>query len=460
MADNIQFESLGGQIMPFSAEAEQSVLGSVLIDPSSLDTVCSMLKPEHFYLPQHQAIFTAMVDMYAQSKPVDPVTLLEELKQRGVYDESGGKSYLMQLAQVVPVASNVAVYAKTVYDKFISRSLIEASRKTISDVEEGAGDAGTLVDLAEQRIFEIRQGREVDGLKHIKDVLLGETIDRLNKMSDPDIKAQFTGIPTGIADLDRVITGLNKPDLIVLGARPGMGKTSFALNIARHVAVKEKRTVAFFSLEMTRDQIAMRLLSADAYIDSKKLRTGELEGAEWTRLVQAVDVLSASEFYIDETSNITVPEMRAKLRRMRHVDLVIIDYLGLMHSPKHTDNRVLEISEITRGLKIMAKDLNVPIIVCAQLSRASEGQDKRSHKPVLSNLRDSGSIEQDADIVMFLYRENYYSKDNNDPENQADSHEAICIVAKNRHGEVCDVPLYWDDKHTRYTGVSRGTHEA
>lgn len=457
MADNLQFESFGN--VPFSADSEQSVLGAVLINADSLDSVCSLLRPEHFYLPQHKVIFSAMFDMYAHSKPVDAVTLLEELKRRGELDEVGGKAYLMQLAQMVPSSANVMVYARTVYDKFISRSLIDASRRTIGEVEEGASDSSTLVDLAEQRIFEIRQGREVDGLKHIKDVLMGETVDRLNKMSDPDIKAQYTGIPTGIADLDRVITGLNKPDLIVLGARPGMGKTSFALNIARHVAVKEKRTVAFFSLEMTRDQLAMRLLSADAYIDSKKLRTGELEGAEWTRLVQAVEVLSASELYVDETSNITVPEMRAKLRRMKKVDLVIVDYLGLMHSPRHIDNRVLEISEITRGLKIMAKDLNVPIIVCAQLSRASEGQDKKSHRPVLSNLRDSGSIEQDADIVLFLYRDKYYANAADDPENQPDSHEATCIVAKNRHGETCDVPLYWDDKHTRYTGVSRGTYE-
>lgn len=457
MADNIQFDTFSN--MPFSADSEQSVLGAVLINAESLDNVCELLRPEHFYLPQHQVIFAAMYDMYSHSKPVDAVTLLEELKRRGELDEVGGKAYLMQLAQMVPSSANVSVYARTVYDKFVSRSLIEASRKTIGEVEEGASDSSTLVDLAEQRIFEIRQGREVDGLKHIKDVLMGETVDRLNKMSDPDIKAQYTGIPTGIADLDRVITGLNKPDLIILGARPGMGKTSFALNIARHVAVKEKRTVAFFSLEMTRDQLAMRLLSSDAYIDSKKLRTGELESGEWTRLVQAVEVLSASELYVDETSNITVPEMRAKLRRMKKVDLVIVDYLGLMHSPRHMDNRVLEISEITRGLKIMAKDLNVPIIVCAQLSRASEGQDKKSHRPVLSNLRDSGSIEQDADIVLFLYRDRYYANAADDPENQPDSHEAICIVAKNRHGETCDVPLYWDDKHTRYTGVSRGTYE-
>ena len=248
-----------------------------------------------------------------------------------------------------------------------------------------------------------------------------------------------------------MITGLNKSDLIILGARPGMGKTSFALNIARNVA-SSGRTVCFFSLEMTRDQLAQRVLSSEAGIKSEKMRTGELEGDEWTRLAQAGDQLSKTELYFDETSDITVQQMKAKLRRMRKVDLVIIDYLGLMHSAKPTDNRVQEVSEITRSLKIMAKELKVPVIACAQLSRATEAKGK-SHKPALADLRDSGSIEQDADIVLFLYRDTYYDSEKNDDQDMGDPSKAECIVAKNRHGETGTIALHWDGQFTRFTSV-------
>lgn len=249
-----------------------------------------------------------------------------------------------------------------------------------------------------------------------------------------------------------MITGLNKSDLIILGARPGMGKTSFALNIVRNVAVNTGRTVCFFSLEMTRDQLAQRMLSSEAGIKSEKLRTGELDEDEWTRLAQAGDALSKADIYFDETSSITVPEMKAKLRRMKKVDLVVIDYLGLMHSARQIDNRVQEISEITRNLKIMAKELKVPVIACAQLSRGTEAKGK-SHKPALSDLRDSGSIEQDADIVLFLYRDAYYDSEKSGDEDLSDQTKSECIVAKNRHGEIGTIPLHWDGQFTRFTSV-------
>ena len=272
-------------------------------------------------------------------------------------------------------------------------------------------------------------------------------------MNDPETRNDYIGIPTGIGELDRITTGLNKSDLIILGARPGMGKTSFALNIARNVAVNAGKTVCFFSLEMSRDQLAQRMLSSEAAIKSEKLRTGALEPEEWTRLTQAGENLSKAEIYFDETSDITVPQMMAKLRRMKKCDLVVIDYLGLMTSAEKKENRVNEVSDITRSLKKMAKKLKVPVIACAQLSRATETKGK-SHKPMLSDLRDSGSIEQDADIVLFLYREAYYDGEKAADEDRSDNTKSMCIVAKNRHGEAnVDVPLNWDGQHTRFTSV-------
>ena len=271
----------------------------------------------------------------------------------------------------------------------------------------------------------------------------------MTKLTDPETREDYVGIPTGISTLDKVTTGLNKSDLIILGARPGMGKTSLALNIARNVAVNSKKTVCFFSLEMSRDQLAQRMLSNEASIESEKLRTGELSADEWTRLAAAGKNFSDVELYFDETPGITVPEMKAKLRRMRKVDLVIIDYLGLMGSAKKTENRVQEVSEITRNLKGMAKQLNIPVIACAQLSRGTEAKGK-SHKPALSDLRESGSIEQDADLVLFIYRENYYDAEKTGEDQVTDPNKAEIIVAKNRHGSTDTVELYWDGKFTRF----------
>lgn len=450
MADFNSGQLFEGKGMPFSNEAEQSVLGAILIDPTVINDVLIKIKPDYFYVPQNRKIYETIVKMNALGKSIDFITVLEGIKQDGVFDDAAGKAYLRNLVEIVPSTKNVDVYINIVRERYYVRSLIMASRDIIEIASEGNVDAGLLLDSAEQKIYEIRQGREVTGLRHIKDVIEGETFDRLSKISNPDTKMDYIGIPTGISLLDKIITGLNKSDLIILGARPGMGKTSFALNIATNVAVKRNKTVCFFSLEMTRDQLAQRVLSGEAAIKSEKMRTGELSPEEWTRLAQAGEHISKAPIYFDETSGITVPEMKAKLRRMKKVDLVIVDYLGLMQSATRKENRVQEVSDITRSLKNMAKELNVPVIACAQLSRGTEVKGK-SHKPALSDLRESGSIEQDADIVLFLYRDSYYSSENSDPETAPDEHKAECIVAKNRHGETATIELYWDGQYTRFT---------
>ncbi|MBQ6825158.1 MAG: replicative DNA helicase [Clostridia bacterium] len=453
MSDEKTIYNLDGARLPYSVEAEQSVLGSVLIDPKCLNDIAVLMKPEYFYIPQHKEIYKVMSTMYELSQVIDFVSLLEKLKKEGVYDEAGGKAYLTQLVQTVPSAANVLTYVAIIRERYYARALMTAAQDIINDVNENTYDSDMLLNSAEQKIYDIRQGREISGLTHIKSVIENETYDRLAKMANPETRSDYVGIPCGISALDKKITGLNKSDLIILGARPGMGKTSFALNIARNVAVGSGRTVCFFSLEMTRDQLAQRLLSSEAGIKSEKLRTGELDDNEWARLAQAGENLSKSNIYFDESSAITVPEMKAKLRRMKPApDLVIVDYLGLMKSARKTENRVQEVSEITRNLKIMAKELKVPVIACAQLSRGTETKGK-SHKPALADLRESGSIEQDADIVLFLYRETYYDNEKADDEDRGDPNKAICTVAKNRHGEIGDIDLYWDGQFTRFTSV-------
>ncbi len=452
MSEEKLIYNLDGGRLPYSVEAEQAVLGSVLIDPKCLNEIAVAIKTEYFYIPQHKEIYNAMASMYELSQTIDFVSLLEKLKKDGVYDEAGGKAYLTQLVQTVPSAANVLTYVAIIRERYYARSLMTAAQDIIKDINEDALDSGKLLDSAEQRIYEIRQGRDISGLTHIKSVIENETYDRLSKMADPATRNEYIGIPCGIGELDKMITGLNKSDLIILGARPGMGKTSFALNIARNVAVGTGKTVCFFSLEMTRDQLAQRMLSSEAGIKSEKLRTGKLDENEWARLAQAGENLSKANLYFDETSDITVPQMKAKLRRMKKVDLVVIDYLGLMKSARKAENRVNEVSEITRNLKIMAKELKVPVITCAQLSRGTETKGK-SHRPALSDLRESGSIEQDADIVLFLYRDTYYDSEKADDEDRSDPNKAECIVAKNRHGEIGTVDLYWDGQFTRFTSV-------
>ena len=446
MVDEIGISNYDGLRMPYSLDAEQSVLGAVLLDSQCLDRVAGIIpSPEYFYLSNHKLIYSAMLDMFTLGQTVDYVTVLEKLKSDNSIDEGVYKTYLLQLAQLVPSVSNVEAYAHIVKDKYNVRVLMSAAREIIEDANEGGQEASDLLNAAEQKIFDIRRGKEVQGLQRINEIII-QTFDRLDMLNSQNSK-DYKGIPTGIGDLDRVIMGLNRSDLILLAARPGMGKTSFALNIAGNVAIKEKMKVAFFSLEMTKEQLVSRMLSTEGMVSGKNLRTGELTEDEWMRLIEAGDVLSKTQIYLDDTPGITVPEMKAKLRRLNQVDLVIIDYLQLMSSAKRIDSRVQEISEITRSLKIMAKELNAPVITLSQLSRASE--QRADHRPVLSDLRDSGSIEQDADIVMFLYREGYYPSSEIEEGDNKNSGE--CIVAKNRHGETRSVPLHWQGEFMRFT---------
>ena len=451
MADTKITSGYDGLKLPYSPEAEQAVLGAILMEPEMLASVAEILpKSEYFHVTTHRLIYSVMLSMFTQGKTVDSITILETLKAEKTFDEGSGKTYLMQLAQSCPSISNVQIYAQYVRDKYDVRMLISASRDIIEEASDGEIEPSMLIDSAEQKIFDIRRGKNVQGLQRLDEVLI-ETFDRLDLLNRDD--ETIKPVSTGIGDLDRVITGLNRSDLILLAARPGMGKTSFALNIAKHAACVSKKTVAFFSLEMSKEQLASRLLSSEALVGGTKLRTGKLSDEEWQRLVAAGDVLNKADMYLDGTPGITVSEMKAKLRRLKNIDLVIIDYLQLMSSGgKRTDNRVQEISEITRNLKIMAKEINVPVICLSQLSRASE--QRPDHRPQLSDLRDSGSIEQDADIVLFLYREGYYDKDKGENVATAvDQNSGECLVAKNRHGETSSVKLHWQGEFMRFTSV-------
>ncbi len=452
MAESNFTSSYDGLHMPYSPEAEQAVLGAIILDSSVFDKVVDYVKePEYFYVALHKIIFAEIQEMTGLGLAIDFVTLLEKLKQNKAFDESTGKTYLMDLVDNCPSISNAEDYAKVIAEKYNIRRLITSAREIIDDATAGNDDPSVLIDSAEQKIFDIRKGNEKRGLERINSVIM-QTFDRLDSLNS-ETDNSLKPIPTGIGDLDRMITGLNRSDLIILAARPGMGKTSFALNIARSVACKSKKTVAFFSLEMSKEQLASRLLSTEALISGTKLRTGKLSEDEWSRLIPASDVLSKAELYLDDTPGITIPEMKSRLRRLHNLDLVIIDYLQLMASGRRIESRVQEISEITRNLKILAKEMNVPVITLSQLSRAAEKRD--DHRPQISDLRDSGTIEQDADIVLFLYREGYYNKDNDGAQAAAavDMNSGECIVAKNRHGETNSVKLHWQGEFMRFTGT-------
>ena len=442
---------LGAQQMPYNLEAEQSVLGAVLIDPACFGEVMENLRPEAFYRPQHQQVYEVMMNMFNQSRTMDFITILDAVKTEGIFEtDEDAKIYLTNLAQVVPSSNNVEAYSRIVREKFYVRRLITASRGIIEMAQEGQTESDLLLDSAEQRIFEIRQGRNTSAFKHIRTAIT-ETYETLQRLSGED-RDRYRGLSTGYAALDKVITGLNRTDLILVAARPGMGKTSFALNIAENVSTKSQKTVAIFSLEMSSEQLAQRLLSSQALVEGKSLRTGELSGDDWVRIAMASQVLSKANIYLDDTPGITIGEMKAKLRRLKQVDLVIIDYLQLMSSGRRIENRVQEVSEITRNLKIMAKEMNVPLITLSQLSRGPES--RADHKPMLSDLRESGSIEQDADIVLLLYREDYYAREEAEERNIAN-----CDVAKNRHGEVGVVKLGWDSRYTRFANLELSRHE-
>lgn len=449
MPDEQNVGELSSIKMPYKPEAEQALLGAIMIDPESLIRVVELLPdPEFFYNEQHKMIYQAMIDLFSTSKNIDFPILMDTLRRDPNFDETTGRTYLMELMQSALTIENIAEYAERIRDAYDRRMLISASRKTIDEAVKGYSEADTIIDAAEQRIFDIRQGKSVQGLVPIAEVIQ-ETYNRLDLLNSADSE-ELRPISTGISSLDNYITGLNKSDLIIIAARPGMGKTAFALNIASNAAVKQHKKVAFFSLEMSNEQLASRLLSTQALIQSQKIKTGKMTDDEWLRLIPAGDILSKTQLYLDASPDITVPAIKAKLRRLKDVQLVFIDFLQIMHSSRRIENRVQEVADISRNLKILAKELNVPVVALSQLSRDSEK--RADHRPQLSDMRDSGSIEQDADIVLFLYRKDYYNDndDHNDDEN-ADRDAAECIVAKNRHGEMGTVQLHWSGELMRFT---------
>ena len=453
MPNNQTIVSLDDVQLPYSLEAEQAVLGSILTEPDCITQVLILLKADHFYLPQHKAIFNIMQEIDALGGKVDPLVVLERLKSENVYDDAGGKNYLYQLAQSVPSTQNVESYCKIVKEKYYIRTLINVSKEIIEDASGADEEADLLLDSAEQKIYDIRQGKVSKGPTKIGDIIINEVYDKLQKLSSAD-SDQYKGYTTGFTDLDRSITGLNKSDLVIIGARPAMGKTSLALNMARNTAMLGKKKVVFFSLEMTKEQLAQRVLSTEARVESTKMRTGNITSDEWARLATATSLLSNCELYFDDTSNMTVPEMKSRIRRLRDVDAVFVDYLQLMKSGQRIENRVQEVSEITRNLKLMAKDLNIPVVVLAQLARSTEGRGK-SHKPQLSDLRESGSIEQDADIVIMLYRKEYYTDDEGEipEEDKPAINEAEFIISKNRHGPTNTVRVAWNGDYTLFSNL-------
>ena len=429
--------------MPHSLEGEQAVLGSMLIDEGCVKEVMDKLVPSDFYLRQNREIFETIYTMFTYARPIDGITVCEEMRKAGTYDENTTRSYLAQLMEITPTSANVMEYVAIVRDKALLRGVAQAAGEITALVQEGIGEAGEILEAAEQKIYAVRRGQSAQDMVPLR-MVLPEVLDRLSEMSESE--SRLPGLSTGLSAVDRKITGLNKSDLILLAARPGMGKTSFALNVALNVAKSEKKSVVFFSLEMSREQLATRLLSSEACVESGRLRTGSLRETDWEKIAAAASVLNKVDIRIDDNPMLSVADMNAKCRRIDGLALVVIDYLQLMTSASGNnrggENRQQMVSDMSRMLKIMAKELNVPVICLSQLSRANEKRDDK--RPMLSDLRESGAIEQDADIVLFLYRDDYYNEDS-EKRNIAE-----CIVAKNRHGETGKVELRWMPEYTTF----------
>ena len=433
---------------PYSAQAEQAVIGAMLIDPACIADVLNKLRSEDFYLELNRDVFDTIYYMYAYGQLIDPVTVLEQMRVRGV-SKDNSQSYLMELMQVTPTAANVMKYADILREQSLLRALQRVGNDITGMVAEGAGEAESMLEAAERKIYALRQGRTVGGLQKIANIIQ----DVYNQIAENAANdTRITGLPTGLIDLDNQILGLNKGDLVLIASRPGMGKTSIALNIAMHVAKATKKTVAVFSLEMSREQLATRLLSGESLIDSQKLLTGRLSQTELERLGAAASVISETDIRIDDNPTLSVAEMNSQCRRLDNLGLVVIDYLQLMQSAGsgHSyagESRTQAVSDISRMLKIMAKELNVPVVCLSQLSRANEARTNK--RPMLSDLRESGAIEQDADIVIGLYREGYYDKDCANP------NEAEALVLKNRHGETGTIELLWLPEYTSYVSAEK-----
>ncbi len=428
-------EQTSAQPIPFSEDAEKSVLGSMMLSAEAVDLASEALNTEDFYIPKHRQIFAAMLDINARNGAVDVVTLLEELERRGTADSSGGIEYLTELSIFTPSAANVSNYIKIVEERSIMRRLMHAGTAITRDAMQGSKSVEAMLDDAERRIFNIAMHNNEDTLTQIRPVVY-ESYQRINTLIN--LKGKLTGVPTGYTDLDSVTSGLQKSDLIIIAARPSQGKTALGLNIAAHAAIREGKTVAIFSLEMSKEQLVMRLFASEARVNMQNVNHGTPSSQELLKLAEANLTLANANMYIDDRSNISVAEIRSKCRRLKArngLDMIVIDYLQLMKTPNGSDNRVQEVSELTRSLKILARELNVPIVLLSQLSRKAA-----ERKPAMSDLRESGAIEQDADIIIMIYR---------DP-SRTDDNSAEIIVAKNRNGPVDSIFLTWIGEYTRF----------
>jgi replicative DNA helicase len=437
-----------GKIPPNDVESEQAVIGSMLTDKEAVSAAIEVLKPEDFYREDNRTIFEAILNLYGRSEPIDIITLKSELSSMGKFEAVGGLEYIAELPDKVPTTANVEQYIKIVEEKSVLRNLIKTANEIITLGYDQTQEVDGIIDGAEKKIFEVMQKKNQKGYTPIKDILV-ETFTELEQLYNQ--KQRITGIPTGFSDLDFRTSGLHNSDLILVAARPAMGKSAFALNIATNAAVRAKVPVAIFSLEMSKEQMTSRILCSEAMVDSNKVRTGKIDDEEWSKLAAASGELSEANIYIDDTPGISIMEIRAKCRKMKiekNIGLVVIDYLQLVQgSGKRGGSREQEIAEISRSLKILAKEINVPVIALSQLSRAPE--QRPDHRPMLSDLRESGSIEQDADIVMFLYRDDYYNEDS-EKKNIAE-----VILAKHRAGSTGTVELLWLGNYTKFANIDK-----
>lgn len=436
------------RVPPHNVEAEQAVLGAMLIKKEAIAEAIEILRPDDFYRDAHRIVFEAMLELFQKNEPVDIVTVTEQLKKNDLLEKAGGIAFITALDNAVPTAANVVYHAKIVEEKAQLRNLINAATEIAGTAYEDTEDMAEIMDRAEKRILDVASRENTGAFVPIKDIVMGTFQQIENRAKN---SGALTGLPSGFIDLDRLTAGFQPSDLILVAARPSMGKTAFTLNIATYVAVHERKPVAFFSLEMSKEQLVQRMLCAEGGIDSQRLRKGELDD-EWPKLVEAADRLSGAPIYIDDTPGITVMELRSKARRLKAehgLDLVIIDYLQLMQGRggKSGDNRQQEISEISRSLKALARELSVPVIALSQLSRSVES--RQIKRPMLSDLRESGSLEQDADIVMFLYREDYYTEET-DKQNITE-----VIIAKHRNGPVDKIDLFFQKEFTKFVNFSR-----
>lgn len=438
-------------IQPHSIEAEQSVLGSMLLDNEAVAAALEELEGQDFYLEAHKEIFETILDIYDRGNPVDLVTVIDGLKQRGSLEAVGGSIYVSDLSVSVPSTANVGYYIKIIEEKSILRKLIKASNEIIRDSYEASEDLDIIIDSAEKKIFDISQRKNARYFEQVKTILL-ETYNKIEELSKN--KGKIVGVETGFRDFDLRTSGLNASDFILVAARPSMGKSSFAVNIAQYAAVHNQVPVAIFSLEMSKDQLVQRMLSSEANVELQKIRSGDLDEGDWLRLVQAAEPLSNAPIFIDDTPAITAMEIRSKARRLKlehGLGLIVIDYLQLMAGRGRYESRQQEVSEISRSLKALARELDVPVIALSQLSRAPEA--RQDHRPMLSDLRESGAIEQDADIVIFLYRDEYYN-----PETEK-KNIAEAIIAKQRNGPTGTVELVWLGPFTKFANYERTLSE-